>query len=358
MKYKGIKRFCLKENSIIRKCMEVIDKNKQGIALVVNEQGQLKGTVSDGDIRRFILAGHSIEERVTKVMSTNPITAPLGTPEKKIKELLNNYLERNIPILDENGCPCNLVNIRDFVSEEYVDQIAVIMAGGEGKRLKPLTEDVPKPMIKVGDKPILENIIDNFVKFGILNIYISINYKANVIKDYFGDGSKHGVKITYIKEKNELGTAGALTLLPDIPLKPCVVINGDVITKTNFLRLSEFHNQHRCVMTVAAIQYKFNIPYGVLNLSGHYLLGIEEKPQRKILCNAGIYMLNPEVLSLIPKDSKFDMTDLIKEIVRKGLPIATFPIHEYWIDIGEFEELKKANKVIQQDIKKGKGKRG
>ncbi|MCK4820336.1 hypothetical protein KA005_31520 [bacterium] len=202
------------------------------------------------------------------------------------------------------------------------------------------------------------NIIDNFVKFGILNIYISINYKANVIKDYFGDGSKHGVKITYIKEKNELGTAGALTLLPDIPLKPFVVINGDVITKTNFLRLSEFHNQHRCVMTVAAIQYKFNISYGVLNLSGHYLLGIEEKPQRKILCNAGIYMLNPEVLSLIPKDSKFDMTDLIKEIVKKGLPIATFPIHEYWIDIGEFEELKKANKVIQQDIKKGKGKRG
>ncbi len=357
MKYKEMIEFCLKENSTVCKCMEVIDKNKQGIALVVNKQGQLIGTVTDGDVRRFILSGHAIEEPVANVMSTNFITAPLGTSEKKIKELMNNYLVRNIPILDKNGCPCKIVNIRDIVSEEYANQIAIIMAGGQGDRLKPITEDIPKPMVKVGDKPIIENIINDFARCGIINIYISINYKGYVIKDYFGDGSKHGVKITYIKENKKLGTAGALTLLPEIPLKPLIVINGDVITKTNFLRLIEFHKQHRCVMTVAASQYKVNIPYGVLKLSGHYLLGIEEKPQQEFLCNSGIYTLNPEVLSLIPKNTEFNMTDLIEEIVRKGLPVSTFPLHEYWIDIGEFEELSKAKKDYQQDIK-GKGKKG
>lgn len=344
MKYKKIIQYCIKENSSIRKCMEVIDKNKQGIALVLNDKEKLVGTVTDGDIRRFILSGHSIEEPVTKVMMTRAITAPFGTSEKEIKELMNNYLVRSIPILDKNGIPCRIVHLQDIVSEEHVEQTAVIMAGGEGKRLKPITEDIPKPMLKVAGKPILENIINDFTEHGIANIYISVNYKANVIKDYFGDGSKFGAKITYIRENKKLGTAGALTLLSEFPLNPFIVINGDVITKTNFSRLIEFHKHHRCVMTVAAIQYKMKIPYGVLNLSGHYLLGIKEKPQQKFFCNAGIYIINPEVLALIPKNSEFNMTDLIEEIVKKGLPISTFPLHEFWIDIGEFEELKKAKK--------------
>lgn len=348
MKYKEISQFLLKQDSTILKCMEVIDKNKEGIALVVNEKGRLVGTVTDGDIRRFILSGHSVEEPVTNVMWTNPVTAPPGTPEEEMIRLMRNYSVRNIPMLDENGKPSKIVNIRDIVSEKETDQIAVIMAGGEGKRLKPITEEIPKPMVRVGGKPILENIIIDFAKSRIVNIYISINYKADVIEDYFGDGSNYGVKITYMKEKKKLGTAGALTLLPEAPTYPFIVINGDVITKVNFLRLIEFHRQHRCVMTVAATQYKMNIPFGVIKQSAHYLLGIEEKPQQKFLCNAGIYMLNPEVLPLIPKSAEFDMPDLIEKAVRQGLPVTTFPIHEYWIDIGQFEELRKAKKEFQK----------
>lgn len=346
MKDQDITKFCLKKSASVHKCLEVVNQNKQGIALVVDAQGRLIGTVTDGDIRRFILAGRSIEEPVSSVMWANPLTAPLGTSEKELRELMSKHLVRNIPILDKAGHPCKVVDIRDIVFEEGVGQSAIIMAGGEGERLRPITDDIPKPMIKVGGKPILENIINAFARSGIFNIYISLNYKAEIIENYFKDGSDYGVKISYLKESKKLGTAGALTLLSEISSRPLLVINGDVITKTNFLRLIEFHNQHRCVMTVASIQYMFKVPYGVLDLSGHYLLGIKEKPQQNFLCNAGIYMINPEVIPLIPKDTEFNMTDLIKELVRKGLPVTTFPIHEYWIDIGQMNDLRKAQNDI------------
>ena len=347
MKDKDIEQFCLRESDTIRTCMEVIDKNKEGIALIVDAQGRLIGTVTDGDIRRFILAGGSVEGAISHVMWSNPLTAHMGTSREEIRELMNRHLVRNIPILDEDGCPCKVISLRDIVSEEGDRHCAVIMAGGEGKRLRPITESIPKPMVELGGKPILENIIESLARSGIVNIYIAINYKADIIEDYFKDGSDYGIKITYLKEDRRLGTAGALTLLPEIPSKPLLVINGDVVTKTNLSRLIEFHKEHRCIMTVAAIQYLFNVPYGVLNLSGHYLLGIEEKPEQRFLCNAGIYMINPEVVQIIPKNTKFDITDLIKELVRKGLPVTTFPIYEYWVDIGRIDDLRRAQSALK-----------
>jgi dTDP-glucose pyrophosphorylase len=346
MKDRNIRKFCIPDSVTIRECMGVIDKNKQGIALVVNHQGRMIGTVTDGDIRRFILGGGSIDKLVSKVMWTNPLTAPLDASENEIRDLMNKYLVRSIPILDKKGRPHRVVHLRDLISEEEAGQTAVIMAGGEGRRLRPITEHTPKPMLKVRGKPIIERIISSFSQCAINNIYISINYKADVIEDYFKDGSKYGVRISYLKEKKKLGTVGALSLLPETPSKPLLVINGDVITNTNFLQLIEFHKQHRCVMTVAVIQYRLKIPYGVLHMAHHYLLGIEEKPQQKVLCNAGIYMINPEVLPIIPKDTEFNMTDFIKELARKGLPITTFPIHEHWIDIGQMKHLKKAQREM------------
>lgn len=346
MNDEDIKKFCLRESDTVRACMEVIDRNKQGIALIVDARGRLIGTVTDGDIRRFILKGGPVEEEISRVMWSNPSTAPLGTSKEEMKALMNKHLVRSIPLLDEAGRPRKIVDLRDIASEEHVGQCAVIMAGGEGKRLRPLTANTPKPMMKLGDKTILENIIGSLIKSGIVDVYISLNYKADVIEDYFGDGSDFGAKITYLREDRKLGTAGALTLLPETPSKPVLVINGDVVTNTNLLRLIEFHKQHRCIMTVAAVQYMFNIPYGVLNLSGHYLLGIEEKPKKTFLCNAGIYMINPEVLPIIPKNAKFDFTDLIKELVRKGLPVTTFALLECWIDVGQIDDLQKAQNVL------------
>ena len=346
MRDKNIKRFCIRDSVSIRECMGVIGQNKQGIALVVDLRGRLLGTVTDGDIRRFILEGGSIDERVSKVMWTNPLSASTGTSENEIRNLMNKYLVRNIPILDEKGCPARIVHLRDLASEGEAGQTAVIMAGGEGKRLRPMTEKTPKPMLKVNGKPILETIIRGFAKSGIGNIYIAINYKADVIESYFKDGSRYGVKISYLREKKKLGTVGALSLLPETPSRPLLMINGDVVTDTNFLQLIEFHKQHRCVMTVAAIQYRFHIPYGVLHMANHYLLGIEEKPQQMFHCNAGIYVINPEVLSIIPKETEFHMTDLMNELVKRGLPITAFPLFEHWVDIGQVEDFKRARKMM------------
>ena len=344
MKDRDINRYCLAESSTIQDCMELIGKTKKGIALIVDGDGRLIGTVTDGDIRRYVLTGRSINNLVSNVMWTSPITASTEASEKEILELTKKHFVRNIPILDNNGFPCGIVHLTDIVSEGNSCQCAVIMAGGEGRRLRPITEDIPKPMVKVGGEPVLESIINAVSRSGISDIYITLNYKADIIKDYFKDGSKQGVKIKYIREDKKLGTVGSLTLMPKIPTSPLLVINGDVITKINFQRLIDFHIQHRCMMTVAAIQYMLKVPFGVLDLSGHYLLGINEKLEQRFLCNAGIYMVEPDVLSLIPDGVRFDMTDLVTVLTRKGFPVTTFPVHEYWIDIGQMEDLKKAQK--------------
>jgi NDP-sugar pyrophosphorylase family protein len=293
-----------------------------------------------------------MEETAAELMYTSPLKAPLHASDEVIRELLQKYRIRNVPLVDDKGRPRRLVTFRDFLYGGTTQNIAVIMAGGEGRRLRPLTENVPKPMVKVGDKPILENIITSLARAGIKKQYIAVNYMAEVIEEYFQDGSAFEVEIFYLREHKKLGTAGALKLLPEIPAEPLLIVNGDIMIKTDLSRLLDFHRQHHCAMCVGATQYRVNIPYGVLNLSEHYVLGIDEKPQPHFFCNAGIYVLNPEVLRFIPKDSPFDMTDLLAEVVNNGLPVAAFPIHEEWVDIGEMEDLKRAQETFcnSQDL--------
>ena len=347
-----IQRFCISGTATVRQVMEVIDRNKEGIALVVDGDGKLIGTITDGDIRRFILAQRSMEETAAEAMYRSPLTAPLHTTEETIRELLQKYRVRNVPLVDDLGRPRRLATFRDFIYGETTGSVAVIMAGGEGKRLRPLTEKVPKPMVKVGEVPVLEKIITSLAKAGIKKQYIAVNYMAEVIEEYFKDGSAFKVEIHYLREEKKLGTAGALNLLPEIPAEPLLVVNGDIVTETNLSRLLDFHREHRCVMCVGATQYRVNIPYGVLELAGHYILGIEEKPKQDFFCNAGIYTLNPEVLRFIPQGSPFDMTDLLAEVVSNGLPAAAFPIHEQWIDIGKMQDLQRAQDlfVAPQDL--------
>lgn len=349
MTRKALNTICLSQSSTVRECIELIDRNKQGIALIVDAAGRLRGTVTDGDIRRFILQGSSLDESVSQVMWASPLTVPEGTPLNDIRDLMRKRHVRNIPVVDDRNHPVDLVNLGDLASGADDEQTAFIMAGGEGRRLRPLTATIPKPMLKVGDQPIIASIIDGFRAAGIMNIYVSVNYKSDVIEDYLRKNFNHGLKITCLKEKMKLGTAGALKLLPDTPPKPFIVINGDIITKTNFRRLLDFHNEHRCVMTVAATQYVLEIPYGVLDLAGHYLLGVKEKPRQTLLCNAGIYVVSPEVLAYIPDNTQFDMTQLIEEVVRRGMPVTPFPIREYWIDIGQAQQLNKARSDMEKE---------
>ncbi len=345
---KDISEFCISKEASIRDVMQVIDRNKEGIALVVDENKRLIGSITDGDIRRFLIANRSLEETADKIMYMTPISAHLDSSESEIRSILKKYRVRNVPLIDKLGRPKRLVSFRDFLENGKAEPVAVIMAGGEGKRLRPLTEQIPKPMLKVADKPVLENIIQALAVSEIRKIYISVNYKADAIEGYLKDGAHLSVAISYLREKKKLGTAGALTLLPEIPKHPFLVINGDIMTKIDLRRLLDFHQHHRCVMTIGAVRYRVSIPYGVLNLAGHYVLDVEEKPKQQFFCNAGIYALNPEALQFIPTDTYFDMTELMKKAIHAGLPVGAFPIHESWIDIGKMTDLQQARLDFSQ----------
>lgn len=345
-----LKPYIVGPKNRVREVMEVIDKNREGIALVTDDGGRLVGTITDGDLRRFMIANRSLDEPCTNVMWINPCTSPVGTPNDSLLSLMNQHSIRSLPLLDGEGLLADIVHIRHLLSKGDQGLVAVIMAGGDGKRLRPLTRKMPKPMVKVGDRPILENILLSLAQYGITNIYLTVNYQARMIEDYFEDGSRHGVEITYLREKSKMGTAGGLSLMAKPPIEPLIVMNGDVVTNVNFTRILDFHRQHRAVMSVAACEYHINVPYGVLNLAGHYVLGINEKPSNQFLCNAGIYVINPELIRLIPPDRPYNMTDLIQDVVRQGLPVTAFPIREYWIDIGQKENLQKARVDFQSTV--------
>lgn len=339
---KNVNDLCIGRDKTLRQVMERIDKNKMGLVMVVDAKGVLEGTITDGDLRRFILAQGSLDQPAHTLAWQSPITAKLGAPHAELKGLMEAHKVRLIPLLDDEGRPVSVFSHRQLLFSEDQVPAAVILAGGEGLRLRPLTDKLPKPMIKVGGKPILAGIVADLVEAGFKRLFISVNYKREVIEEYFGDGSQFGAEITYIREDKKLGTAGPLALLPQTPSAPMFVINGDVVTNTDFKQLYEYHLQHRASMTVAAIEYKVRVPYGVLNLAGHFLMGVQEKPTLNFHCSAGIYVLNPELLHSIPKGQDHDMTDLLNSTLKQGLPVCTFPIHEYWIDVGQVEDLEKA----------------
>jgi dTDP-glucose pyrophosphorylase len=339
-----ISRYTVSPEDPVQRAAEVLCDTRDGIVLVVDETGRLIGTISDGDIRRGLLKGLSLESKCHEVMWNRPITAPVGTDKETLAQKLQACRLRNIPLLDGDGRPMALADIRNFFGPAERPEVAVVMAGGEGQRLRPLTEAIPKPMVKVAGRPILEGIIEQLVDASFKQIYIAINYLGEIIEEYFGDGSQYGVEIHYLREEKKLGTAGALKLLPIKPDTSFLVMNGDVMTSVDFRAFSAFHREHRAALTVGACQYNFQIPLGVLKTAGSYIVGLEEKPVIKHLCSAGIYMLDPETLSLVHEKEAYNMTELIEDVSRKGLPVSAFPIHEYWLDIGQKDDLMRARK--------------
>jgi NDP-sugar pyrophosphorylase family protein len=234
-----------------------------------------------------------------------------------------------------------------FYNEKYQNSLhpnwVLLMAGGLGSRLLPLTEVSPKPLLKVGNKPLLETILDNFIEYGFKHFFISVNYKAEMFENYFGDGSRWGIEIKYLKEKEKKGTAGALSLLPNVPSHPVLVMNGDLLTNINFTQLLDFHMQHKANATMCVRSYDFQVPYGVTEIEGNSIISLDEKPMQQFFVNAGIYVLEPSVFRLIPGNTFFDMTDLFGLMLEEKQEISAFPIREYWLDIGKIEDLEKAN---------------
>lgn len=339
---KNWKNAVIKAASSIKDTMGIIDSAAMKIGLVVDKSNVLIGTVTDGDIRRGILRGFSLDESVDKIMNRHPVVSTPSQSRDTILDVMRDKGIYQVPIVDEAGCLIGLEVMDDFFARKTQQSWVVLMAGGLGTRLRPITDNCPKPMLEVGGRPILETILHSFIEYGFRKFYISINYLGEVIEDYFGDGSNWGVEIHYIHEDKRLGTAGALSLLPEKPENPLVVMNADVLTKINFQHLLDFHAEHRAVATMCVREYDFQVPYGVAMVDHHRLVSIEEKPIHSFFVNAGIYVLNPDVLNMIPRDSFCDMPTVLEGLLEKKLETAVFPIREYWLDLGQRDDFLRA----------------
>ncbi len=327
----------------IRDAIRTIDEGAIRIALVVDGENRLLGTVTDGDIRRGILHGVALEESVTRVMNRHPTTARADEGRDTILERMKQTRLHQIPVVDGQGRLVTVEILDELLQARHRDNWVMLMAGGLGSRLRPLTDECPKPLLKVGSKPLLEIILENFLEYGFRKFYISVNYKAEMVKEHFGDGSRWGIEIRYVHEDQRLGTAGALSLLPELPALPLIVMNGDLLTKVNFQHLLDFHAEHRARGTMCVREYDFQVPYGVVRIDHHRILGIDEKPVQRFFVNAGIYVLEPEVLDLIPPATYFDMPELFTNLIGRKQETAVFPIREYWLDIGHMEDFARAN---------------
>ena len=325
----------------IRDAIKVIDQEALRVALVVDEQFHLLGIVTDGDVRRGLLRQVSLEDNVSLVMNPKPLVCtPMDSPEVIQVELERKML-LHMPVVD-NGCLVDLISIQHLQKKQYENPV-FLMAGGFGTRLNPLTDNCPKPLLKVGDKPILEIILERFVSSGFKNIFISLHYMPEMVRDHFGDGSRWGANITYIYENTPLGTGGALGLLPkDIPKLPLIMMNGDVLTQVDCVSLLKFHEEHESVATMCVRKYGLQVPYGVIQAEGHKITDIVEKPVHQFFVNAGIYVLEPKVISQVDSNQHIDMPSLLESIIKQNEVVSMFPLHEYWLDIGQMKDFKQA----------------
>ena len=340
---KSVDNIKLTPNSTIREALHIIDSGAMQIAIVIDQDNRLVGTLTDGDIRRGLLKNLSLDDCIESIVFKTPTVATLSdTKEDILQKALNKKLHQ-IPIVDGDNRVIGIKEIEELVKPQTKPHRVVLMVGGLGTRLYPLTETTPKPMLKVGNKPILQTIVEKFAEYGFVNIVMCVNYKSHIIQDYFGDGNAFGVNIEYILEEQRMGTAGALSLLRSIPNEPFFVMNGDLLTNVNFEHLLDYHTSQNAVATMAVREYDFQVPYGVVNLDGNRIISIEEKPVHKFFVSAGIYLLSPEILHSIPKNEFYDMPTLFEGLIKEHKKTLSFPIHEYWLDIGRMEEYERAN---------------
>lgn len=347
---KDLSNVLVQENATIIDAMRLIDKNAKGILILVDDENRILGTITDGDIRRLILDGKSVKSPIINLYNKDFIYVNENTSINVVKQYFIENKIKFIPVVDKNKKIIDYYEIDDFINYNSMekDNPVLIMAGGLGTRLKPLTDEIPKPMLKVGNKPILQTIIEQFKEFGFTNILISVNYKADIIENYFRDGKDFGVSIKYIKEVKRLGTAGAIKLAEKYLDRPFFVINGDILTNVNLYDLLQYHLSSKATMTIGSRIYETQVPYGVLNIDESCVTSLHEKPIYSYVVSGGIYVLNPEATKSIPYDKYFDITELINELMDNRAKVSSFPINDYWMDIGKIEDYYKANDDIHK----------
>lgn len=338
----GWKQALIPSTATIRDAVKAIDTSRVKIALVVADGGRLLGTVTDGDVRRALLRGTSLDQSAADIMNRKPVVAGPDASRQQLLAVMKETTLRCVPLVDARQHVVDVAMLGDLLQGGERDNLVVIMAGGPGTRLSPITLERPKPMVHVGPKPILETILECFTEYGFKKFYFSVNYKAEMVKEYFGDGARWGVSIGYLEESERRGTAGPLSLLPVRPRQPLLVMNGDLLTKINLQQLLDFHGEHRAMATMCVREYDFQVPYGVVRTDGHRVASVDEKPVHRFFVNAGIYALEPAALDFIPREGYFDMTTLFERLIERKCETAAFPIREYWLDIGRLDDLERA----------------
>jgi len=346
---KDWKSVVINPDATIRDAMRVIDQAALRIGLICDEQNKLLGTVTDGDIRRGLLVNCEMQDSVARVMNTQPTTAKLTSTREQRLKLMDKHSLLALPLLDEAGYLAGLETLHQALQPTKRNNPVFIMAGGFGTRLHPLTDHCPKPMLRVGDKPMLEHLINQFIKQGFHYFYISTHFMPELIHKHFGDGSNWGVSITYIHEQNPLGTGGALGLLPkNLPKLPLIMMNGDVLTQVDFTKLLEHHLSQKFDATMCVREDEHRIPFGVIETEQQLITNMVEKPTYRYKINTGIYVLNPEIIAKVEANHRIDLPTLLEQNRLAGKRIGTYTSYDYWLDIGQMKDYQKA----QQDIER------
>jgi dTDP-glucose pyrophosphorylase len=328
--------------SPLRQAVQSLDDSALGIVVVEETSGRVVGTLTDGDIRRAFLKGATMTTPLDDYVMRTFVSVGPAASRAEVLDLMQSRWLSQVPILDEVGRLIGLHTLHEILGAAPRPNWAVIMAGGRGERLRPLTDTVPKPMIQIAGRPILERIILHLVGAGIRRIFLAVNYKADVIESHFGNGSRFGCAIEYLREQKPLGTGGALSLLPAMPQHPTLVLNGDLLTQFDVGRLLTFHTRGGYCATVGIHEYTHTVPFGVVEVAADCVVQMREKPSEVWLTNAGIYVLEPAVVERVPKASEYPLPALIEECLERKDRVGAFPIETDWIDVGHQAELKRA----------------
>jgi len=340
----------LSDSASVRDIVENLNGSGRKIVLLLNVQGALVGTVTDGDVRRGLLGGYSLEDEGIKIANKSFRTAPAGETHSELLALLKKESVDYLPLLDDRGLVVDIFSKGEEFPPPRLDNVVVIMAGGMGIRLLPLTATTPKPMLPVGGKPMLEHILKGVRDEGFTTVLISVNYLAEQIMDYFGSGAKIGLDISYLKEDFPLGTAGGLSLIEAEILQPVVVINGDVMMTAKLADIVDYHRARGAEITMGVKGLDTQIPFGVVTMDKGVITGMEEKPTFRNYVNTGIYVIQPGIVRGIERGARIDMPELIaREVPRRT--VFAYPIHEKWMDLGHPEDLREADESFSPERK-------
>jgi len=337
-----MKQYCISLDASLIECMNVINRAGAGIALAIGNASELVGTISDGDIRKALLQGCSLDSPALPHINRDCFSVLSSVSRAEILDIMYARRFEQVPIVDESNRVIGLHLLHDIIGNVLRPNWAVVMAGGKGKRLRPFTESIPKPMVKVAGRPILERVILHLISSGIRRIFISVNHLSEVIENHFEDGADYGVEIEYLREDEPLGSGGAISLLPETPEHPLLVMNGDLIADANCNDMINFHTQNEFYATMGVYSYFHQVPYGCVEIKENRLASLEEKPVLEKMVNTGIYVLSPQAVSDIPKNMSFSITTLFEDALRKNLPCGAFSIEKEWLDIGTPKQLRQA----------------